>query len=95
MSWHNQSFRAYCLFGVVVNLLGFSEHCLIGGKRRYNLLVAISGELIVERFHGVEFCIEGCLHLQLVIDEKINIFLHRFLINDSLGIILVVRIFKL
>ena len=42
------------------------------------------------RFKGIL----SCQHLKLVVDEQVDILINRFLVDDTLGIVFVVRIFK-
>ena len=79
----------------VVDAAGLGFHVVIGDERRAHLLVAIGGELLAERLHRVHLRVECSLHLQLIVNEEVYVFLHGFLVDDTLGIVLIVAVLKL
>ena len=79
---------------LLVNLLSLSLHVGIVDEHRTDLLVAISSKLLLERRHRIQMCLFGSLHLQLIVDEQVEILLHILLVDHALGIVLVERILK-
>ena len=70
-----------------------NDICFID-HRRTNLLVAILKEFLLEGTERIDTGILSCQHLELVVDEQVDILINRFLVDDTLGIVFVVRIFK-
>ena len=83
------------LLDTLIQTLGIGLDIGIRDKGGTHLLVTIHRILLLERSHGVELGIKCRCHLQLVVHKQIDIFLHTFLIDDILAIVLVVGIFKL
>ena len=71
-------------------LLGFGCH-----QQRPQLLVAVGAVLLLVARQRIELSINGGLHLQLVVDEQVGIFLYAFLVYHAVGVVLVVVVFKL
>ena len=62
--------------------------------RRTNLLVAILQEFLLEGTERIDASLLSSQHLELVVNEQVDILINRFLVDDTLGIVFVVRIFK-
>ena len=77
-----------------IDALGLSLKVGILDECRANLLVAVRCKLILERLQRVQVGILGSLHLHLVVDEEIHIFLNALLVDDTVGVVLIVGILK-
>ena len=86
---------ANALHRLVVDAVGFGLHVIVGHHGGQQLLVAVLCKLGLERTQRVVLGIEGSTHLQLIVNKQVNVFLDRLLVDDSLGIVLVVGVFKL
>ena len=95
MGWSDQSPFTDILLDTLIQTLGIGLDIGIRDKGGTHLLVTIHRILLLERTHGVELGIECRCHLQFVVHEKVDIFLHTFLINDILSVVLVKGILKL
>ena len=69
-------------------------HIFVVDDGRSYLLVTIAGKLVEERLQGIKMFFLGSLNLQFVVDEKFHIFLYRLLVDDTFGVVLVIRIFE-
>ena len=91
----DESVGADALHGLIVNLVGLGLHVGIGDEHGQHLLVAILCKLLLIGAERVVVRVEGGTHLQLVVDEEVDVFINRFLVDDSLRVVLVVGILKL
>ena len=91
----HQSVRTNALHRLVVHLVSLSHQVIIGHEGRQHLLVAILGKLLLEGLRRIQTGVQGCLYLQLVVDKQVDIFLDGLLVNDAVGIILVIAVLKL
>lgn len=66
----------------------------IGDHRGTYLLVTVGCKLTLERLRRIETGIHGDLHLQAIGYEERHVVGHALLVDDSLGVILVVGILK-
>ena len=86
--------RVDAMLCLAIDALRLGLHIVVGDEGRADLLVAIRRELLLERGQRVHAGIFRGLHLQLVVDEEIDIVGHVFLVDDALGVVFVVRILK-
>ncbi|EJW95630.1 membrane protein [gut metagenome] len=89
------SCRVDALLCLLVDLVSLSLHVGVVDYRRANLLVAVVEKLALVGRHGVHFRVEGSLHLQLVVDEKVYILIYRLLVDHPFGVVFIIGIFKL
>ena len=85
-----ESLVAYLLLSVFINQLGLGLYVVISDKRRTYLLVAIAAKLLLERRQRVHLGIERSLNLQLVVDKQVHILVNALLVDNAVGIVLVV-----
>ena len=95
MSHLHQPVRTYLLDGGVVDVMGLLEHIVIGHHCGIQLLVAILCKLLLEACQRIVAGIKGCSHLQLIVEEEVNILIDGFLIDDALGVVLVIAVVEL
>ena len=91
----DESVRTYLLDGVVIDVMGLLQHVVVGDHGGEHLLVAVLCKFLLERRQRVEVGVKSGGHLQLVVDIQFGILLDGLFVDDTLGVVLVVRIFKL
>ena len=72
------------LLCLLVDFVSLGLHVGVVDDCRADLLVAVVEKLALVGRHGVHLRVDGSLHLQLIIDEKVHIFLHRLFVDHSL-----------
>ena len=92
---HHSTHRVDAVGRFVVDAMGLGLNVCIGDEGRANLLVAIRHKFLAERGHRVHSSLFRGLDFQFVVDEQIDVFGHVFLVDDTVGIVLVERILKL
>ena len=86
--------RVDTLLGFAVDFPGLSLHVGVVDERWAHLLVAVAQKFLFERCQCVEFGSLGGIHFKFVVDKKRNVILHALLVDDPLGVVLIVGIFK-
>ena len=90
-----QSTGANSLFRAVVHLTGCLKYLVVRHDGGAHLLITIHSIFLLERAHGIEFGVKGCLHLQFIVGIEVGIFLHRLLIDHTFTIVLIERVLEL
>ena len=91
----NQAVGTDALHRLVIYLMRLGLHIGVGHHQRQHLLVTILCKLVLERLQRVVPCLQGCHHLQFIVDEQIYILLDRLLVDYALRVVLIVGILKL
>ena len=90
----HQSVRTYSILRRLIDFSCLSLNISIVNKGRTNLLITIFQILLIERSKSIKMLFEGGSHLQFVVDKQFHIFLHGLSVDDTVGIVLVIGIFK-
>ena len=78
----------------VIDILCLLLDVVVCDERWPHLLVAILCELVLESLGGIHSSFNGSDDLKLIIDEEVNVFFHRLFVDDTLGIVFVVRVLE-
>ena len=79
---------------LVVNLVSLYQHVIIRHEGGTNLLVAILRKFSLKSLGGVNTGIQRSLHLHLVVNKQLHILVDALLVNDAVGIVLVIGILE-
>ena len=92
---HHATIAVDALAGLLIDFPGLSLDVRTVDHSRTDLLVAITGKLLLVGRQGVEMRILGSLHLQLIVDKQRHIVTHTLTVEHTIGVVLFIGIRKL